>query len=172
MDQITVEGGTCFNGMKEEAPAKCMREVKSLTNIRVNADLRRNSSFSDMFEGDLSQNLSRSNFRHRQTFTPIETAVSIVSQVRNEKQKNTLTVEEDKPERKRRLSERILPSNWFFNKVEDKSHVMTETTESNVTADYKEKRMPKKLSLALLISNQFSASKDIKAINITVPQSQ
>ena len=33
-------------------------------------------------------------------------------------------------------------------------------------------KMPKKLSLSVLMSNQFSASKDINDLNIAMPQSQ
>ena len=85
---------------------ECLKEVQALKYLRVSDGLRRNSSFSDMFEGDLSQNLlSRRHFKHGESDAPSETVNAIVSHIRDEKPTNVLHLQKDEPERKKRLSE-------------------------------------------------------------------
>jgi hypothetical protein len=73
----------------------------------------------------------------------------------------------------------LLPSNWFFSKpekstkVEEKLHYRRRTmSEPTDAAEEDEDKESNKGSLSKLVSRHFSATTDIRAFNINMPQSQ
>eukprot|EP00092_Neocalanus_flemingeri_P034639 GFUD01037680.1.p1 GENE.GFUD01037680.1~~GFUD01037680.1.p1 ORF type:complete len:190 (+),score=58.76 GFUD01037680.1:37-606(+) len=174
-----------INEMKKEPSSSCIEEISPTKVLFFNRNRRRNSSFAEFFEGDLSQNLlSRRHFSSRGSVDPGTTVSAIVRQIKDEDPTNMgLMMKVKKDENiKNKISEVLLPSNWFFRKSkkevlrfeellsQDRSrHTVLEPKE-NVEDD--EEKEPRKLSLSHLISRHFSATKDIRAFNINMPQSQ
>eukprot|EP00091_Calanus_sinicus_P023617 TRINITY_DN8081_c0_g1_i2.p1 TRINITY_DN8081_c0_g1~~TRINITY_DN8081_c0_g1_i2.p1 ORF type:complete len:146 (-),score=29.86 TRINITY_DN8081_c0_g1_i2:157-570(-) len=92
----------------------CLKEVNAIKLLKAPFGLRRNSSLPDLFEGELGQNLKFRRNIHRDSDTSGDTIRTMDSQIINkENQGNISNVQKSMPEKKKRLSEIILPSNWF-----------------------------------------------------------
>jgi len=158
-------------------------------NFSVYHGMRRNSSFADYFEGDLSQNLlSRRHFcslSESSTSSNKEQIINnIVDQIKDGGHNHIST------EGKLKKFSELFLNHWFFSnskQTQDNGNRRRKRTISlpsedvevndagNLNDDCKEseKNIDKKAStLAMFVSKHFSATTDIRAQNINMPQSQ
>ena len=76
---------TFINDMKKVPSHKNLTSKSSPKDLHIYQGMRRNSSFADYFEGDLSQNLlSRKHFTHRDSGIQSDAVNAIVKQIRSE----------------------------------------------------------------------------------------
>eukprot|EP00092_Neocalanus_flemingeri_P024616 GFUD01026699.1.p1 GENE.GFUD01026699.1~~GFUD01026699.1.p1 ORF type:complete len:223 (+),score=57.43 GFUD01026699.1:93-671(+) len=154
----------------------------SSSDLNIYQGMRRNSSYAQYFEGDLSQNLlSRRHFLHRDSEEQSDTVSAIVSHVRNEDGKDLRWIKNNGDGGKKKgLSKLLLPSNWFFKNHDEQNtnltlppphHRRTISEPAEATEDDEHKESNKS-SLSQLISKHFSATNDVRAFNIIIPQSQ
>jgi len=162
---------------KESKLGKCDSSADMLVLYR---NRRRNSSFAEYFEGDLSQLLlSRKHFKRRATMETNE-ALDIIANTIKETEcaDNGVVVnfKKDQISKKKKISEILLPSNWFFRKSEETVQVNDALKYKRAKSEPKEledtEENVRKISLSQIIAKHFSAAKDIRSFNITMPQSQ
>lgn len=184
------------NALVEESELAFINELKSdsesvgiknpINDIKSYHGMRRNSSFADYFEGDLSQNLlSRSHFTHRDSSIPGNTVDILVEKIRHpDSQDLGLVVQAEV--KKKKLSQILLPSNWFFSKKQEKEkeNLNCEKPETSLfkrkrtvsepseTTDLEDDIRNNQESLSNYVGKHFSATADIRALNINMPQSQ
>jgi len=162
--------------------------------------MRRNSSFADYFEGDLSQNLlSRRCFPTLSDYSSSssdhqdqEVINSLVNKIQNDN-KNTITTPLPSRDKKSTKFSEIITGHWFFTNgkldfrkrkgqrrtrtislpcdgAEDDDDRLDEDEGSvGLSLDDQD---PGRGSLTRLVSRHFSASSDMRAFNISSPQSQ
>ena len=98
-----------INDMKKVPSHKNLSSKSSSKDLQIYHGMRRNSSFAEYFEGDLSQNLlSRSHFTHRDSGVQSDAVNAIVKQIRSEDcRKVGLVVKKEEGEegRKKKLSQ-------------------------------------------------------------------
>jgi hypothetical protein len=74
-----------INDMKKVPSHKNLTSKSSSKDLQIYHELRRNSSFAEYFEGDLSQNLlSRSHFTHRDSGVHSDAVNAIVKHIKTE----------------------------------------------------------------------------------------
>merc|ERR1712154_452697 len=144
--------------------------------LSVYLGMRRNSSFADYFEGDLSQNLlSRRHFKSSSTKSGLIS--TLVNKIRADGQIRS-KVEGDGI--LGRSFETMMPSHWFFinRKLVDsdkelapvqRRRAFTTPTQSERKGEEEEEEDSagrKPSSLSKIISKHFSATRDVRAFNI------
>ena len=198
--------------IKSEGPSE-----KPSTHIpdAVYLGMRRNSSFADYFEGDLSQNLlSRRCFPNLSDYSSSssdhqhqEVINSLVNKIQYDNNKNTTTTPLPSDKKRKKFSEvlkmkvicfenpnvsfQIITGHWFFTNgkldfrkqkgqrrtrtislpydgAEDDDDSLDDGSEGLSLDDQDRGRG----SLTRLVSRHFSASSDVRAFNISSPQSQ
>eukprot|EP00091_Calanus_sinicus_P003093 TRINITY_DN13247_c0_g1_i2.p1 TRINITY_DN13247_c0_g1~~TRINITY_DN13247_c0_g1_i2.p1 ORF type:complete len:192 (-),score=39.13 TRINITY_DN13247_c0_g1_i2:335-874(-) len=143
------------------------RSTHLLIDYSIYRSKKRNSSFSEYFEGDLSQNLlSRKHFLRRDSELPTATVNAIVSRIKEEDSTGLLL----KIENRQKISQTQLPFNWFFSRsCEGHIGERKEPMEPIEIGDAKE---PKAGPLTMIVAAHFSATSDVRGCNIIMPQSQ
>ena len=78
-----------INDMKKVPSQKNISSRNSSSDLKIYHGMRRNSSFAEYFEGDLSQNLlSRKHFLHRDSVEKSDPVTAIVNHIRKEDSKD------------------------------------------------------------------------------------
>merc|ERR1711892_1078347 len=180
-DRVGQDDLEFIKDLKKVQSKKNITSNPSSKDLQIYLGMRRNSSFAEYFEGDLSQNLlSRSHFPRRDSAAAVKSDAvdAIVKQIRTEDTNNNLGLGITKGEggegRKKKLSQLLLPSNWFFKNTgprktslpEKPQHRRRPTSEGGGGEDEGGE------SLSQIVSQHFSATTDIRAWNINTPQSQ
>merc|ERR1711953_756581 len=143
--------------------------------LSVYLGMRRNSSFADYFEGDLSQNLLSRRHFNESSSTKSGLISTLVNKIRAEGQTRS-KVEGDGM--LGRSCETMMPSHWFFinRKLVDsekelapvqRRRAFTTPTQSGKKGEEEEEDSTgrKPSSLSKIISNHFSATRDVRAFN-------
>merc|ERR1712110_998628 len=151
--------------------------------LSVYLGMRRNSSFAGYFEGDLSQNLLSRRHFSQSSSTKSGLISTLVNKIRADGQTRS-KVEGDAM--LGRNSETMMPSHWFFinrkviNSEEELAPVQrrrafttpVKSGRKEEEEELEESTERKPSSLSKIISKHFSATRDVRAFNINMPQSQ
>merc|ERR1711887_376055 len=119
MGTVTQEDLSFLQSIKTVADKDLLQRDQGMTKDLLQRDqgMRRNSSFAEYFEGDLSQNLlSRSHFSHRDSEGIQNTAA-----IKPDRHLPARVGVGERKQKKLSLPQLRLPVNWFFSKSSDDS---------------------------------------------------
>jgi len=167
--------------IKNEVSALSPPFSDTVSPTSVYLGMRRNSSFADYFEGDLSQNLlSRRHFLYSDASSSNEQKVisSLVDEIKYEGNKSSGSTAE--VEGKLRKLSTVLKGHWFFANGSKEENTRRKRTISlpsdciNIDNEDAEKDPNEESNnmLTRMVAKHFSATSDVRAFNINMPQSQ